>query len=607
MILIFGGTTEGRMAADVLDHLQLSYIYSVKSDVHKEIKGQRVFGGLDQNQMLDLCRDKNIRLIINAAHPFANELHQNIYIVKQQLNLPVLRVERNYPDLEKHNLVKLFDSFSQLSNFLEKSGYQNILALTGVQTIKKFRSVWENRNCYFRILNSELSLSKARESGIRLHLIRQADPIEDDILLSELVIETKASCILTKESGISGQIECKIRTAEVFNIPLFVVKKPVLPTFEYMVNSKMKLLQVLLDLRKDILKGNELRNGYTTGSCVSAAASAAFRSLIENKEQFISHIELPNKEHVKFLCFEQERNENMASYLVIKDGGDDPDITHTKEIGCTIKLSNNVGIHIKRGKGIGLVTLPGLQVEVGQPAINPVPRSMIQHNLEVLINDQDIDTGLEITPFVPEGEELAKKTFNPRIGIIGGISIIGTSGKVFPYSSKAFLGAIEQQIKVACELGCKDIVITSGKRSENILKNSFPQLPPQAFIHFGNFIGETLRMAEKLGVQKIHLGIMPGKAIKLAESNLDTHSKKVVFKPEFAAKLAKETGYNQHIIKAINELKIANAIANFIPYKNDEAFYLKVADKAVSTAKSVLKTAHLDFILILNEKELIWV
>jgi len=275
--------------------------------------------------------------------------------------------------------------------------------------------------------------------------------------------------------------------------------------------------------------------------------------------------------------------------VVIKDAGDDPDVTHGKEIGCELRISAKSGINFKQGIGVGRVTLPGLQVKVGEPAINPVPRKMVSDMLHQLAEEYEQECSYDVKPFVPEGEALALQTFNPRIGVVGGISILGTTGKVMPYSNEAFLESIRQQIKVAKENGCNEVVLTSGKRSENRLKSRFQDFPSVAFIHFGNLIGETIKLAITEGIEKINLAIMFGKAVKLAEGHLNTHSKKVVFNPEFVAHLAKECGYSCEITQQIKRQKLANAITDIIPFSPEEPFYKLVAQKCYENCEELLQ------------------
>jgi cobalt-precorrin-5B (C1)-methyltransferase len=580
MILVFGGTTEGKKTAEILDFIEEPYYYSTKSKVETLLKGKLISGVMEQAEMISFCRKNGIRLLIDAAHPFAVRLHKNIYQAAQQLEIPVLRYEREYNESQHLQNVTFFDSYEQLTAALLKSNFQRILSLTGVQTIPVLKDVWESRTCFFRILDTTLSRQKAAESTISTEWIIPMNPSDDVDELLQLAKQKKAQILLSKESGVSGFMASKIAVSEQLNSPLWIVKRPVLPNFNYTVHSEKQLLQHLYILRKSILKKDgELRAGFTSGTCVTAAVKACFIALAEGAFPKSIEVFLPHGEQTRFRIFPEWISEKSAACTVIKNGGDDPDVTHGKEIGCELKLTHQNGIRFLQGKGVGKVTLPGLQVAVGEPAINPVPRKMITEALETLAAEYEMDTGFEVKPFVPEGEALAKQTFNPRVGVVGGISIIGTSGKVKPYSNEAFLSTIKYQMSVAYNSGCEEVVLTSGKRSENRLRSEFSYLPDTAFIHFGNLVGDSVKLAVQQGITKINLALMLGKAVKLAEGNLDTHSKNVQFNPAFLAQIASECGYYDDIVSQIGKLQIANAIFPILPVTENLLFYQEIARK----------------------------
>ncbi len=607
MILIFGGTTEGKKVAELFDIIGQEYFYSTKTDAHKTIKGKRFYGGMDADEMRLFCSENNIRLIVDAAHPFAVNLHTNVYNISSELQIEVLRYERKFPERQSDKLLRYFDSYEDLKNKLLQKNHRNILALTGVQTIEKFKPVWEKRNCYFRILNTELSKEKAKQTGIPEEFVISMQPEANAKELVQLANKLNVEILLSKESGESGFFETKVEAAKQLNIPLWIVKRPILPDFKNVANNPKTFLQLFYRIKKTALKiEGELRSGFTTGTCVTAAAKACFFALTENEFPTWVEVELPGGEKTKFAIFPEDLSDKSASCIVIKDAGDDPDVIHAKEIGCELSFFEKQGIRFLKGKGIGEVTLPGLQVAVGEPAINPVPRKMISDMLIRLADEYELDCGFDITPFVPEGKKLAKQTFNPRIGVVGGISIIGTSGKVMPYSNEAFLASIKQQIKVAKENDCDEIVLTSGKRSENRLKERFPNLPSVAFIHFGNLVGETMKMAIEEGVERINLAIMFGKAVKLAEGHLNTHSKNVVFNPDFLSRLVEECAYPKNISAKIKKQKLANAILEIIPFSQNEAIYHKVAEKCYQNCLSLFpENCKLSLFLLVGDRGVI--
>ncbi|MGM0498404.1 MAG: cobalt-precorrin-5B (C(1))-methyltransferase CbiD, partial [Bacteroidota bacterium] len=297
-------------------------------------------------------------------------------------------------------------------------------------------------------------------------------------------------------------------------------------------------------------------------------------------------------------------NGDQAACTVIKDAGDDADITHAKEIGCEISLSKNKGqeIAFKQGEGVGRATIQGLPIDVGEPAINPVPRRMIEEALYSLAGKYNINKKIVVTPFVPEGKKMAEKTFNSRVGIVEGISILGTTGKVTPYSEDAFIAAIKNQLSIVKQTGYNEVVLTSGKRSETLLKDEFQHLPDFAFIHFGNLVGETLKLVNQYKIPKVNLGLMFGKSIKLAEGHLDTHSKKVSFNPSFASDIAEQCGHSNTVISKIQQQIIANAIFNIIPYSADSCYYINVAKHCYQHCKNVLFAKTPFTFILLTEK-----
>ncbi len=602
MILVFGGTTEGKRVAQLFDTIQQSYFYSTRTDAHREIKGKRIFGAMDQKEIMTFCVDNDIRLIVNAAHPFAIQLHKNIYQAAKEGGIKTIRYERIFPSPEPSCLIRYFSTYEEMVAALLASRYQNILALTGVQTIPTFKLLSRKRNCYFRILDTLLSRQKAQETGIPMTQVIPMTPDADVTELIKLARLTKAEILLSKESGESGFFETKVQASHELNIPLWVVQRPSLP-FDQIVDDPKDFLQLFYQIKKTVLKQEgHLRSGFTTGTCVTAAAKACFLALVGGIFPDEVEVELLAGVKAGFTVFPQFIKEDSASCIVIKDAGDDPDVTHGKEIGCELTILKESIIRFEQGEGVGVVTLPGFQLAIGEPAINPVPREMITLMLNHMSNEYDVAWGFAIKPFVPEGKELAKQTFNPRIGVEGGISILGTSGKVMPFSNDAFLASIKQQIKVAKGNGCAELVLTSGKRSENRVKSHFTHLPAVAFIHFGNLVGDTLKLAVAEGFKILNLAIMFGKGVKLAEGHMDTHSKNVTFNPEFLALLAKKSACSASQVEQIKRLKLANAITDIIPFSEEEGFYPLVARTCQQQClSSVQNSCHLKLFLQVGE------
>ena len=612
MILIFGGTTEGRKAAAVCDEAAKPFYYSTKSTIQEVAiaNGIRITGDMDEAGMKAFCLEKNIRLIVDAAHPFAEILHQNVAKISERLDIPVIRYERNYP--ERSNRFLWFDLYEEVIDYLEKNNIDNLLALTGVNTVPKLKNYWQKHNCWFRILNREDSQTIIRNEKFPPEKIIYYQQGEDELSLMERL---NPKAILTKESGDSGGFDKKVEAATQLNIPVLVVKRPALsPTFipVYGENGLRKKIESLLS---DFF---ELRTGYTTGTCATAATKAALIALLTGEEQASVPIILPDGEWINLPVFSTSFEENKVSCSVLKDAGDDPDITNGQEIISTVQLNTTrEGVRFLQGKGVGIVTLPGLGLQIGEPAINETPRKMMEYEIkQVLACHRGIGTcenrlgsidspfpesvGVDVTLSIPNGEEIAKKTFNPKLGIVGGISIIGTSGIVKPFSSEAFIAAIQREMQVAKALDFKHIVINSGAKSERFIKQQYPTLKDQAFIHYGNFIGETIRIASELGFEKLTMGMMIGKAVKLAEGSLDTHSKKALMNKDFLVEIARKTNCSEKTIGIIETITMARQLWDIIP-ESEYSFFFEIRKMCYEVCKPLFPNGVLE-VLLINEK-----
>ncbi len=273
-----------------------------------------------------------------------------------------------------------------------------------------------------------------------------------------------------------------------------------------------------------IQRKNKLRYGFSTGACASASAKIALLSIINNKpiKDKVS-VWFPENKYYKFKAEKVELiSENKAMAIVKKFAGDDPDITDGALIGAIVKYekSNNLKIEITGGKGVGKVTKPGLPVKVGSHAINPVPKLMIKKNIKEVVSSGNI--WVEI--FVVNGEKLAKKTLNPKLGIIGGISILGTTGIVKPLSIQAWLDTIKVEMNVALHQGIKEVVLVTGRTTENILKKNY-NFKDEAFVTVGDHVGFSLKEAVNKGFKKIIFAGMFGKFTKVASGEFQTHVK----------------------------------------------------------------------------------
>lgn len=589
MILILGGTTEGRLAVKVADEAGSPYYYSTRGIQQKIAcrNGIHLTGGMDVEAMTSFCIHHQIRLLVDAAHPFAVGLHQTVYETAIRLNLPVVRVERSYP--ERATDIVWCEDYEDAVRQLEKDRIHSLLSLTGVQTIGKLRGYWVKHPCWFRILKRDESLALARSQGFDEQRIVYYQAEDEESLLKRLTPQA----ILTKESGETGGFQQKIDAARMLGIPVYVVKRPSLPDSFMNVTGEYGLRK---QIEKWVPGFYPLRSGYTTGACATAASKAALLGLLRRDIPSLIPIRFPNGETLSLPVVDVQWGEESVSAIVVKDAGDDPDVTHGHRIVSTIRFSSHPGIHFLQGEGVGKVTLPGLGLEIGEPAINKVPRQMMEQELSALYQG-----GLDVTISVPDGRELAKRTFNPKLGIVDGISIIGTSGIVRPFSSEAFVEAIRREIEVAQALGCTHLVINSGAKSERYLKIEFPDLLPQAFVHFGNFIGETLRIADELHIPEVTMGIMIGKAVKLAEGFLDTHSKKVVMNKAFLKQLAIKSGCSQEALALIENLTLARELWEHLSEADASLFFTELLDNCYAHCRPLMSDGKLTILLIDEE------
>ena len=265
-----------------------------------------------------------------------------------------------------------------------------------------------------------------------------------------------------------------------------------------------------------------LRTGWTTGTCASAAAKAAATALRTGAPQQTVDVALPDGRRVSFPVDECTITDNSkAEAVVVKDAGDDPDVTHGARLTATVRWRQQPGIDLQGGVGVGVVTKPGLGLEPGAPAINPVPRKMITQAVGEVIDLAH--NGLEVTISVPDGERMARKTTNARLGILGGISILGTTGIVRPFSTASWRASVEQAIAVLAAQGEDTVVLCTGGRTEKGAMALLPHLPPVCFVEVGDFTGAALRKAAEHGVTTVVFAGMAGKLTKLASGILMTH------------------------------------------------------------------------------------
>jgi cobalt-precorrin-5B (C1)-methyltransferase len=323
----------------------------------------------------------------------------------------------------------------------------------------------------------------------------------------------------------------------------------------------------------------EMRSGFTTGACATATTKAALVALITSEEQVDATIYLPVG---KFATFEMDScivEPHFAEAATIKDAGDDPDATHGALIKAMVSWSKEPGITLDGGVGVGRVTKEGLPVPVGEAAINPVPRKMICETAEEVLGTYGIQRGINIIISVPRGEEMAEKTLNKRLGIIGGISILGTRGTVIPFSSSAYMASIVQAISVARASNCEHVVISTGGRSEKYGIQQYPELPEEAFIEMGDFVGFTLKQCKKQGVKTVSLVGMMGKFSKVAQGVMMVHSKSAPVDFNFLADVARDAGVtDQELLEKVVGANTASQVGDLMLEHGYKEFFTILCD-----------------------------
>lgn len=326
-------------------------------------------------------------------------------------------------------------------------------------------------------------------------------------------------------------------------------------------------------------KKENLRTGYTTGTSATAAAKAALLSIINQTKIENVDVKLPNGSLIKIPIHSCEFDENGAKCSVIKDGGDDPDVTHGAEIVVDLSFTNKTDeIEIDGGEGVGVVTKPGLGLELNKAAINPVPKKMINENLREVKNKYNFSKGIRIIISVPRGKELGPKTDNPRIGILNGISILGTSGIVIPFSTASYAASIRQNLDVAIAMGNDIVVLTTGGRSEDFAKK-IVDLPEHCFVQMGDFSGYTIQQCARKAIKKAYVVGFIGKLAKMAAGVKQTHVKGSKVDMNFLADLAKKCNADETTIENIKKANTARHVSEIIIQNNVKGFFEEICNE----------------------------
>ena len=298
-----------------------------------------------------------------------------------------------------------------------------------------------------------------------------------------------------------------------------------------------------------------LRSGWTTGTCSAAAAKAATTALVTQTPQAVVDVLMPDERLVPFLVERCDVAPDRAEAVVVKDAGDDPDVTHGAHLTATVRWAPDPGLHLEGGVGVGVVTKPGLGLEVGGPAINPVPRQMICDNVGAVV---DLGArGVLVTISVPDGEQRARKTTNARLGILGGISILGTTGVVRPFSTESWRASVVQAVSVMAAQGEPTLVLATGGRTEKAAMRMLPDLPEVCFVEVGDFTGAALRQAVEDGLRDVVFVGMAGKLTKLASGVLMTHYTRSRVDPAVLVEVTAEAGGPEQLAEAVRDANTA--------------------------------------------------
>ena len=572
MILVFGGTTEGRKAVEVLEEGGSPYFYSTKTgeqDITLQ-HGVRIDGALDEAAMMHFCTEHGIRMIVDAAHPFAALLHQTIAKTASALSLPVVRFERIYPPCDP--AITWIDDYTQIPRDIH-----SLLATTGVQSISKLKPLEATGvKVFYRILKRDSSIALALKQGATAEQLCYYEAPNE--------IPIKADAILLKESGLSGGFTEKTGAAKACGMRVIAIKRPEQPKSFIVVDGPYGLRRMVEKLLPEFYP---LHSGLTTGTCATAAAVAACIRLSTGETPAQVPVMLPNGETIHVAV---SYGDDYAA--CIKEASDDPDVTNGIEVRAQVTESDH--FDILGGEGVGRFTLPGFDYPPGEAAINKAPREMIRQNLERLKIE---DGRLKIVISVPQGAEIARRTFNPRLGIEGGISIIGVSGIVKPFSEEAFVDSIRKCMTVAKASQSARVVINSGGKSERFVKALYPELPQQAFVEYGNYIGETLKIAHELDIRSITLGVMIGKAVKLAAGHLDTHSKRATMDKAFISEMLHEA----HCDIDISDITLAREIWERLSPEQQQDFADVIISHCAAYCQPLLPNGELTILLIADD------
>ncbi|GGF39053.1 cobalt-precorrin-5B C(1)-methyltransferase [Youhaiella tibetensis] len=306
--------------------------------------------------------------------------------------------------------------------------------------------------------------------------------------------------------------------------------------------------------------GSPLRRGWTTGACATAATRSALLALLTGSFEDPVTITLPGGQRPAFALAEETRGDGFAQAGIIKDAGDDPDVTHGALVLSRVEPGPaGSGVRFRAGEGVGTVTKPGLPLPVGEPAINPVPRKMMREVIEALAAEHGIAPDFAVTVSVRDGERIASKTWNPRLGIVGGLSILGTTGIVIPYSCSAWIASIHRGVDVARAMGLSHVVGSTGDTSEKAAMSRL-DLPIEAYLDMGDFVGGLLKYLRVHPVPRLTIAGGFAKLSKLAQGAMDLHSARGTVDLEALAMMLADLGASPQMVERARGANTANEV-----------------------------------------------
>lgn len=340
-------------------------------------------------------------------------------------------------------------------------------------------------------------------------------------------------------------------------------------------------------------EANSLRRGWTTGACATASTKSALSALLNG--EFIDPVEisLPKGDMPSFALAHERRGANFAEAGIVKDAGDDPDVTHGATIISRVEIGEKgQGIIFKAGDGVGTVTKPGLPISVGEASINPVPRKLMNDVVKQLCETHNILPDITITISVPGGEKIAERTWNPRLGILGGISILGTTGVVHPFSCSAWIHSIHRGIDVSRAEGIKHVLGATGSTSETAA-NAVYGFPDSAMLDMGDFVGGLLKYLRQNPIPRITLAGGFAKFTKLAQGAMDLHSGRSQVDFDWLAAESNKLGLNQEFL---NQIQCANTAMEVLELTQESGIDLPnhIAIKAQEKALEILRGAPVE-------------